>query len=176
MTAKEKLIKTFFDILTIKNFQDINISELCRISNVHRTTFYAYYDNLMELLEDAKKYAINKFFSAHIQKRDEIDFLSIDILVPYLNFIKSYANLYKAYLTNSKIFEADEDFEKLYHEIFLKDALNKHKHVDEWMVRKITNFFIDGINGLIKSWLEDGCKENAEEIAQVIVTIRNFSN
>lgn len=58
MTAKEKLITSLFDLLTIKNFLDINVSEVCQIAKVHRTTFYAYYDNLVELLVDSKDYAL----------------------------------------------------------------------------------------------------------------------
>lgn len=175
MTAKEKLIDAFFSLLTIKDFQSINISELCNLAKVHRTTFYAYYDNLLELLEDAKNYAIQKFLNKKITKNSEDDFLSFPILIPYLNFIKSNKNLYIAYLNNSHAFEADKDFERIYQEVFLQDALRKYKDIDEWLVRKITEFFINGIVGLIKSWLQNGCKESTEQIAKVIVTIRNLN-
>ena len=54
MTAQDKLIEALIKLLSIKDFNQINIKELCQIANVNRTTFYAYYDNTFELLIDAK--------------------------------------------------------------------------------------------------------------------------
>lgn len=175
MKAKEKLITAFFDLLTIKDFQDITVSELCLVANVHRTTFYAYYDNIVELLVDAKEYAINKFKDAHIRKNDGDEYISMEILVPYLDFIKDNSNLFKAYLRNFDVFKAIKDFENIYENYFLKDALNKNQNLDKWMVRKITEFFMCGMIGLIKAWLDDGCIESSNDLARVIVNVRNIN-
>lgn len=61
MNAKEKMINALFELLSIKDFIEINVSEVCMIAKIHRTTFYAYYSNLFELLEDAKNQAIEEF-------------------------------------------------------------------------------------------------------------------
>ena len=45
MTAKDKLIEALIKLLSVKDFNQINVKELCQIANVNRTTFYAYYDN-----------------------------------------------------------------------------------------------------------------------------------
>ena len=178
MSAKEKLVTSLFDLLTIKNFLDINVSEVCKIAKVHRTTFYAYYDNLVELLVDSKDYALKKFKDENMIKSDDLDFLSMEVLVPYLSFIKKYPNFYKAYLYNANVLNARSDFEKIYQNYFLKDALRR-KDVDqndEWLIRKITEFFMNGINGLIISWLKDECNDSPEDIAKVIVKIRNLNS
>ena len=178
MSAKEKLITSLFDLLTIKNFLDINVSEVCKIAKVHRTTFYAYYDNLVELLVDSKDYALKKFKDENMIKSDDLDYLSMEVLVPYLSFIKKYPNFYKAYLYNANVLNARSDFEKIYQNYFLKDALRR-KDVDQndkWLIRKITEFFMNGINGLIISWLKDECNDSPEDIAKVIVKIRNLNS
>ncbi len=178
MSAREKLITSLFDLLTIKNFLDINVSEVCKIAKVHRTTFYAHYDNLVELLVDSKDYALKKFKDENMIKSDDLDYLSMEVLVPYLSFIKKYPNFYKAYLYNANVLNARSDFEKIYQNYFLKDALRR-KDVDqndEWLIRKITEFFMNGINGLIISWLKDECNDSPEDIAKVIVKIRNLNS
>ena len=58
MNAKEKLLDAFFNLLSIEEFNAISVSELCVVAKVHRTTFYAYYDNTFELLLDAKNQAL----------------------------------------------------------------------------------------------------------------------
>lgn len=43
MNAKEKMINALFELLSIKDFIEINVSEVCMIAKIHRTTFYAYH-------------------------------------------------------------------------------------------------------------------------------------
>ena len=39
MNAKEKMIKALFELLSIKDFIEINVSEVCMIAKIHRTTW-----------------------------------------------------------------------------------------------------------------------------------------
>ena len=174
MSTKEKIIQAFFDLLTVKDFLDINVSELCKIAKVHRTTFYAYYDNLFELLKDAKEYAI-EMFTKEMNISVVDDYLSLNVLIPYLNFVKKYSKLFKAYFINAAALESEKDFEHIYKTFYLKRALEKEKDVDEWKIRKITEFFMYGIAGTLSKWLENGCQEEPERIAEIISAVRNLN-
>lgn len=103
MNAVEKMYKGFFDLLSIKEFNDINVSELCAVSKVHRTTFYNNFSNLYDLLKAAKAYAVDEFLNSGVKLPGNKEYLSYEVLVPYLNFIKNYPNLFKAYLSNAMV-------------------------------------------------------------------------
>ena len=53
-TAQKRMIDGMISLLQYKSFLDINVKELCMVSNVNRTTIYAQYDNTYELLEDSQ--------------------------------------------------------------------------------------------------------------------------
>ena len=154
MNAKEKMINALFELLSIKDFIEINVSEVCMIAKIHRTTFYAYYSNLFELLEDAKNQAIEEF------KKENNNVL----------FVKNHAPLFKAYFKNSSAFKADEDFNTLFNQGLLPKAKDKYNN-DYTMIYYATRFFIDGFFSVIKEWMKNNFKESPEEIAKIISRI-----
>ncbi len=170
MNAKEKLLNAFFELLSIKEFNDISVSELCVVAKVHRTTFYAYYDNTFELLLDAKDQALKGLDEEFkdIPHNDNFDYLSLDVVTKYINFVKKYPNLFKAYLKNTDILEGDVSFNEILNKHFIPEAM-KHGYQDEHKIILANIFFIRGVIGLVLYWLDNGCKESPETIASTVV-------
>ena len=50
--TKKILFNSLLNLMKIKNFEKIKISEICEESLVNRSTFYAHYDDKYELLID----------------------------------------------------------------------------------------------------------------------------
>ncbi len=173
MNSKEKLIESFFNLLSVKDFNSISISELCKVANVHRSTFYSYFDNLYELLEEAKNYAVNYFMQGFDKSiKDDEDYLTFDILVQYLSFIKDNKNLYIAYFTNSQILSSDKSLDEIFKYIIMPIS-KKRGAKDQRKVVYTALFYIGGITNIIKHWLDNGFKESVEYIASIIVDVRN---
>lgn len=57
--SKHHLRKSIIKLLQSVQFSDINISMICKEANVSRVTFYNYYKNKTELLEDIVKIILN---------------------------------------------------------------------------------------------------------------------
>lgn len=171
MNAKEKMINALYELLSIKDFIEINVSEVCMIAKIHRTTFYAYYSNLLELLEDAKNHAIEEFKKENNNGPLQLDNFKNQIFLNYLLFVKNHAPLFKAYFKNSSAFKADEDFNTLFNQELLPKAKDKYNN-DYTMIYYTTRFFIDGFFSVIKEWMKNNFKESPEEIAKIISRIR----
>lgn len=88
MNAKEKIINALFELISIKDFIEINVSEVCMIAKIHGTTFYAYYSNLFGLLEDAKNQAIEEFKKENNNGPLHLDNFKKQIFLNYLFFVK----------------------------------------------------------------------------------------
>ena len=71
---KECLAQALFQLMTTKNFEDVTISEICKVAGFGRTTYYHYYTNKKEELivylcekrwnEEIPHYNIGDDFSA----------------------------------------------------------------------------------------------------------------
>ena len=60
-SAKIKLQQALILLLDEKEFERISVSQICKEAGVHRSTFYSYYDNQIDLLEDAYQYLTSLF-------------------------------------------------------------------------------------------------------------------
>ncbi len=171
MNAKEKLINALCKILSTKEFIDVNVSEICLVAKCHRTTFYAYYSNVLELLEDAKKKAIEDFEERNKNYNIDINSRNEDLVLKYLYFVKENASLFKAYFKNNLAFNAEEDFNLLFNKEILPKAKLKYKD-NEKAIYYITRFFVDGFFSIIKIWMKNNFKETPEEIAEIVSKIQ----
>lgn len=153
MNAKEKMIEALYKLLTVKDFVDINVSEVCQIAKIHRTTFYAYYSNLLELLEDAKNQAIKEFEEENKHEDKDRNDLRNQIFVNYLYFVKNHAVLFKAYFKNASALGADKDFEELFNKVLLPKAKAKYGN-DYKMIFYTSRFLLMEFLQLLKF----GCK------------------
>lgn len=171
MNAKEKLINALYEILSNKEFIDINVSEICLVANCHRTTFYAYYSNVLELLEDAKNQAIKDFREKNQDYNVDVNTRNEKLVLNYLYFVKEHASLFKAYFKNNLALNAEEDFNLLFEKVILPKAKEKYGD-NEKMIYYITRFFIDGFFSIIKIWMKNSFKESPEEIAEFVNRIQ----
>lgn len=102
-SAQEKLKQSLILLLDDFDFDQISISKICKEAGVHRSTFYAYYDNQSDLLEDAMAYLADIFTTefASLQETFEAEkerdsLLDSYYLLPYLTYIKNHQKLYKS--------------------------------------------------------------------------------
>ena len=51
-TTKELIYRTFLDLLRQKPFDKITVRDIVESANINRNTFYYYYSDIYELLEE----------------------------------------------------------------------------------------------------------------------------
>ena len=163
-----------------KEFEYITVKELCDKAGVNRSTFYLHYENMSDLLEETLQHIIDTFLKCFetdtvttIEKIKnapikELNFVTEDYLRPYLDFVRSNSNIYKAAFHN-KVYEADKKYKKLYAYI-IEPILNRFEFAENER-RFIASFYIHGITGIVKEWVETGCKEDVTEITRLIVRL-----
>ncbi|MFA6861849.1 MAG: TetR-like C-terminal domain-containing protein [Bacilli bacterium] len=178
--AVTRMSSALMEILSYKSFLNINVKELCLVAKVNRTTFYAHYGNTFELLEDTKNRIIKKFLASYgIRKFSDIqnnagveDLITEEFLLPYLSFIKENHHIYEVYVNNSLTFNTEEYFDQLVKNIS-KPMAAKKGLVDEVALSYVSRFYVDGINSIVRMWINRHFKESKEEICQIILSLRN---
>lgn len=167
--AREALILAFVKCIDRSSFDTIGITSLCLVAGVNRSTFYAHYDNLGELLEDAWKYMVDAFFAeigVSEKLTSEKTHISEKYLLPYLRFIKNHTNLYLA----AQKLDAGQDwrFRALVEKVAVPVAKRNSVDVDPSRIAYITKFILSGVKGVVDMWIQGGFKEKEEDIARII--------
>ena len=174
-SAKHKLQQALILLLDNESFDQLTISEICQKAAVNRSTFYHYYDNQYELLEDTYGYLIAMFmtefeqYQADFKVTKETHFTDDTRLIPYLTFVKEHQLIYKIYLEHERDFHHKERFDRLVSHTF-KPYYNTHGITDNVKIAYMASFFLAGITQVIRGWIRNNCSEDISFISEVIQT------
>ena len=158
-------------LLEKKDYDFITVKEVCQKAGVNRSTFYLHYEKMDDLLEETVSYVNNKFMDK-LSLIGEVDdptkvILTTDrFLKPYLSFIKENKKIYKLMHDKSYLFDLNKIAKNLYKEIF-DIALTNFK-VKEEEKKYIFAFYLEGVIGIIKRWIDDDCKDEINFIIDII--------
>ena len=158
-TSVEKIEKAYIELLQEKERKNISISLICENAGVNRSTFYAYFIDLYDLETSIKEKLLAKFcevYNDKIKMRGEFsDFIKL------FYHIKDNKALYKAYFKFGEGFTVND---------MRYDIGEATKYFNNEFIDYHIEFFYNGLNAVIKKWLEGDCKESPEEIENIIKT------
>ena len=153
----QKIEKAFMELLQSKELSEITVSQLCKITGLNRSTFYANYMDIYDLADKLRKVLEDNFeqmYSAEIEQ----GFNSNDYLRLFRHIYENRL-FYRTYL---KLGYANE------YRIFTYDTALAREHFGNRFIEYHCEFFRAGITKIIEMWLEGGCKESPEDMEEII--------
>lgn len=156
--SQDKIEKIFIQLIQKKNITEISISTICKIAKLNRSTFYANYIDVYDLVEKVKEKMADEFAEFQISNN------SAQNPAGYLNMfkhIKQNQIFFKTYfkledISISPITQHNKEMAKKYYDNEFIDY-----HIE---------FFRAGLNAIIKKWLNSGCRETPEEMVKIITS------
>ena len=158
MESQEKIEKAFVELLQSREIKDITVSDIIKMTELNRSTFYA---NYMDIFDLADK----------VRGKLETDFGSLFADYDYFNERTGSLKMFKHIKENQLFYKTY--FKLCYdekHLIIIYDQKRAElEHIDK-NIKYHIEFFRNGLNAIIKLWLAGGCKESPEEMAEVLKT------
>ena len=152
----EKIGKAFVELLQTKELKEISVSDICKMTELNRSTFYANFEDIYDLA-DKLRLQLEQDFGALFM--DDPENREID------GAVKMFRHIYENQLFYKTYFKLGYD-EK--NKIMIYDTVRAEKDFENKYIRYHIEFFRNGINAIIKMWLNDGCPETPEEMAEII--------
>ncbi len=156
--SKEKIETVFIELLEKKELNEITVSEICKMTGLNRSTFYANYVDIYDL---ADKIRSNLTSQVELLYKDEmIHSYNSNNYCKLFEHIKDNQALYKMYF---KLGFDNIKIEYIYDTNLAAEYFD-NKHIDYHI-----EFFKAGFNKIIKMWLSNNCKETPEEMNNILV-------
>lgn len=152
----EKIQKAFIDLLQTRELAQITVSDLCKITGLNRSTFYANFLDVYDLA-DKVRHSLESQFTDLFADYDP--YHEHSGALRFFTHIRENQLFYKTYFKlcyNSS------------HLVYHYDARRAQQEMDNKLVQYHIEFFRNGLNAIIKLWLAGGCVETPEEMAEVI--------
>lgn len=155
--SQDKIERVFINLLQTKNVNEISVSEIVKLAKLNRSTFYANYIDIYDLVDKVKERMINEFFNVYTEE-------TISATHSY-NFLKLFNHIKDNQIFYKTFFKLNFDYN--WNSDYLNDEMMKWFGTTENKDYHIT-FFKAGLNAIIQKWLDNGCKESPEEIDRII--------
>ncbi len=173
-----KMDEAFLRLLERKEFEYITVKEICKEAGVHRSTFYLHYETLNDLLDETMGY-INEKFSSYFKNESmgiekiqslplkELYLITPRYLLPWLTFTKENKKLFQTFLKRRDTLKVVQAYKEMFGGI-IKPILTRYGVKSEDQEYTFL-FYVEGIVGIIKKWIREGCTRDTEEIMQLIM-------
>lgn len=147
-----KIEKSFVNMLQTKELNQISVTDICKNTGLNRSTFYANFVDIYDLADKLGK-KLEQDFGEHFSTTADRTALTMFRHI-YENqlFYKTYFKL--GYQERHKHFAFDVD--------------GSQYNFDKKYIKYHVEFFRNGLNAIIKMWLDGGCCETPEEMAEII--------
>ena len=154
--SQERIERVFIQLVQTHEVKDISVSEICNLAMVNRTTFYANYLDIYDLVDKVRERMINEFvdmFDINRRCHNDENYLIM------FRHIKDNQIFYRTYFRLG--------FDVNYQIDYFDTGLAK-KRFNNQFIEYHCEFFRAGITAIIKMWLNNNCKESPEDILEII--------
>jgi len=156
--SQEKIEKTFLQLIQKKNINEISVSTICEIAKLNRSTFYANYIDVYDLVEKVKLRMADEFAEIMLSFNSKQD-------------ANGYLNMFKQIKENQIFFKTYFKLEDIsISPITQHNAEMAEKYYNNEYIDYNIEFFRAGLNAIIKKWLNTGCKESPEEMSNILIS------
>lgn len=163
--TKSRIKLAYIELLKSNNPLDISVSEVCLKSDVNRSTFYEYYSNISDLIEDIIKDQINSISKANRVLYDKFYIDNItgpeDVKKYMLNISSNDTLIRLIKSSESKKFEVSIIKAQCEYEI------NRYK-IEDYEARLRVTYRNYGVLSIIFRWIIEGNNADIDTISNIL--------
>lgn len=162
--TKKLLTEALLSLMEEQPFSEISVVDICQRAMVHRTTFYAHFEDKYALL----RYAVARLYRAFEPAAEDLRvnprsyFLSV--FQNALSFVRAHSGLYRSAVSSGSV-----DIQTL--EALVAEQLLSRFPADEANPARpeiTAHFYAGGILAIVRWWLERGADLPEEALLQLM--------
>ena len=167
----EKIIRTVYQMMTQEHrpIGKITVREICERADIHRSTFYAHYQDVYDLVEKVEENMSRQLTEAFFRKLDE-KASARDCFTEIFAFIREHRDFYLYYLAGS----GKNGVLRLAWETIRERYANADVGPERFGAQSLEEleyhgtFFLQGMTATVRMWLRKGCPLEPSELYDLI--------
>ena len=167
----EKIIRAVYAMMTREHrpIGKITVREICERTGIHRSTFYAHYRDVFDLVERVEKSMSRQLTETFFRKLDE-KAPARDCFAEIFAFIREHREFYLYYLTESRQYGVLQLAWETVRDRAAAVSAGPEKFgaqtTEEMEYHGV--FFLVGMTAVVRMWLQKGCPEEPEALYDLI--------
>lgn len=169
--AETRMEAAMLHLMERMDFDDITITTLCQEAGVNRSTFYAHFSDMAEMLDAMEttlsQELLDRYTGFTPPGRGSRQILSPASLGPFLEHIRRHRFFYSVILRTRKTFPIEQGQERLLEEVIrpacLRVGIDRQEDIDYYLI-----YFEAGFSMILKHWVETDCAKEVDQLAKTI--------
>ena len=162
--TKQSIKNSFLELLKTRDVRKVTVTDVCRIADINRATFYAYYQDIPDLYECLKEELSASFISALSFYHFDMD--SNDTVNRIFDCIKEHHELFLLLSSSNNPNEI----------LSLIPSSMKNNAIDIWLKESnltyeeadmLFSFITAGGNAILLKWIQSDFSMNEESVKQL---------
>lgn len=166
----EALIRAFFSAFQKKgSVGRVTVREICDEAGVNRSTFYAHYVDVFDLMERVERHMAESLTDSFLSQMEKGDIGAC--FESLFAFVKEYREFYQLYF-NRSAGNTNLSVIQLARETYMD-------RLEELSWRKLgfaspeemgyhEDFYLAGMSAMLRRWVNSGCKESPREMCEIL--------
>lgn len=159
--TEETIVRAFYAVFLRKknNISKVTVREICEEAHINRTTFYAHFQDVYDVLEKAERQmaqGMMETFLKNLEAGEETG----ECFVSLFSFVKENREFYAIYFNSARTSSVIELMREVYTDR-MKSLTEDELTVScpEELDYRV-EFYMAGIKELLRKWVNTGCRES----------------
>ena len=170
--TKLMIRNSFVSLLKEKNLAKVTVTDICNLAGINRATFYAHYKDPFDLMESLENELIENVINI-LSSSDSIDERALSKILPeILAFMKSESDICLVFMSDLSATGFVRRCMKLIESRFVSAWADQYALHPE-LGNELFLYGAMGSVGLLHKWLNSGCPQSPEYMAELIIKLFN---
>lgn len=160
-------------LLQEKEIDKISVTELCQTLQTNRSTFYAYYDDIYDLLQDIEQAFLARFEQlCHTLKVQPLPPETVTVMI--MRFLAQHREALTVFRRSDSYAAFFERVNALQIDLFTEKLNQENAHLENLnpdYVHAALQFISAGFYNVYLHWLDDHCREDIQKLAKQCVLL-----
>lgn len=164
--TKKVLLQALTKLMSLKKINNITVKELTDLADVNRSTFYLYYKDVFDMVEQIEMEMLDEFNKVFEKLREEANtYTSLISFFTYIfEYVKNNADMCKILLGP----DGDHSFIDKFKNAIIETEPPFDESVPKIKIHYLRPFIVSGCVGVIQQWLMDDLNVSPKEMALII--------
>ncbi len=165
----EAIVRAFYAVLLQrkKTVSKVTVREICEEAGINRSTFYAHYRDVFDVLEKVEAQMAKSLTEAFLKKMEAGGHIG-ECFESLFAFIKEYREFYAIYLNETHTSGIIGLAREAYMDRLKSLSWKGLGFASPGELGYHEDFFIAGMSAMIRRWVNTGCKESPREMCEIL--------
>lgn len=169
--TKHAIFKAFVELLNEKDVNQITITDIAKKANINRKTFYNYYSDAYEVMEEIENLTVEAFINnmATVEFTNMADFLT-EIFIKFTETVNNDLQFFNLlFKTNNRSFLIVKIVEAL--KKYVQKRIEESNELDMRRFEVVSNFYLSGVLSVYMNWFMNNYDQSIEEISALLTEL-----